>query len=71
MLVISALGGYVFGIAIFIYAFMRLKARTSHITSIAGAAAFVFLLGILADRLALLYPQGLLQDYLTLPWPFQ
>jgi putative tricarboxylic transport membrane protein len=71
MLGIAALAGFVIGIAVFIYAFMRTKARSPHWACAFGTATFVGLLGLLSDRLALLYPHGLLQDFVTLPWPLQ
>ncbi|MDH3287086.1 MAG: tripartite tricarboxylate transporter permease [Betaproteobacteria bacterium] len=71
MLAVSAVGGFVIGVATFIYAFMRVKARVPHWACTLGAAVFVLLLGILSHLLSLEYPQGLLQDYVTLPWPLQ
>jgi len=71
MLAISAVAGFVIGIAAFIYAFMRVKARVPHWSCALGAAIFVLLLGILSHLLSLEYPQGLLQNYVTLPWPLQ
>jgi putative tricarboxylic transport membrane protein len=71
MLAVAALAGFVIGVAVFIYAFMRIKARCAHWACALGAAIFVLLLGLLSDKLALLYPEGLLQSYLTLPWPLQ
>ena len=59
------------GISAFIYAFMRVKARVPHWACALGAGIFVLLLGTLSHFLALEYPVGLLQDYLTLPWPLQ
>jgi hypothetical protein len=71
MLAVSAVAGFVIGVAAFIYAFMRVKARVSHWACALGAAIFVLLLGILSHLLTLEYPQGLLQSYVTLPWPLQ
>lgn len=71
MLAIAALAGFVIGIAVFIYSFMRVKARCSHVACAVGAAVFVLLLGLLSERLVLQYPEGLLQSYMTLPWPLQ
>jgi putative tricarboxylic transport membrane protein len=71
MLAVSAVGGFVIGVAAFIYAFMRAKARVPHWACALGATVLVLLLGILSHLLALEYPQGLLQDYVTLPWPLQ
>jgi TctA family transporter len=71
MLAISALAGFVLGSAVFMYAFLRKRARTSHLFSLGYTAVFVLLLGIMSHFLVLFYPQGLLQDYVTLPWPLQ
>jgi len=71
MLAVSALTGFVIGIAGFIYAFMRVKARVPHWACALGAGAFVMLLGVLSHLLTLEYPQGLLQEFVTLPWPLQ
>ena len=71
MLAVSALAGFVIGIASFIYAFMRVKARVPHWACALGAGAFVLLLGVLSHLLALEYPRGLLQSYIDLPWPLQ
>lgn len=71
MLGVAALAGFVIGIAVFIYAFMRVKAHCAHWACALGATIFVLLLGLLSDKLALLYPEGLLQSYMTLPWPLQ
>ncbi|TDI82468.1 MAG: tricarboxylate transporter [Caldithrix sp.] len=71
MLGISALVGFVLGIATFIYAFMRVRARSSHMYCTIGAVTFVLFLGMLSHFLVLQYPHGLLQNYVDLPWPFQ
>lgn len=71
MLGVSAVGGFVIGVATFIYVFMRLKARVPHWWCALGTAIFVLLLGTLSHLLALEYPQGLLQSYVSLPWPLQ
>ncbi len=71
MLAVSAVAGFVIGISAFIYAFMRVKARVPHWACALGAAVFVLLRGILSHLLALEYPQGLLQEYVELPWPLQ
>ena len=71
MLAVSAVAGFVIGVASFIYAFMRVKAKVPHWACALGAGTFVLLLGVLSHLLSLEYPQGLLQDYVTLPWPLQ
>ncbi len=71
MLGVSALVGFVLGSAIFIYTFLRLRAHASHLVCTIYTGAFVLLLGIMSHFLVLYYPQGLLQDYVALPWPLQ
>lgn len=71
MLGVSALVGFVAGIATFIYVFIRLKAGLSHIGCAISAGIFVLLLGTLSHFMTLQYPEGILQSYVTLPWPLQ
>ncbi len=71
MLGVSALFGFVIGVGSFIYIFIRLKARLSHLGCAISAAVFILLLGTLSHFMTLKYPEGILQDYLTLPWPLQ
>ena len=71
MLGISALAGFVVGIGSFIYIFIRLKAGLSHIGCAIYAGIFILLLGTLSHFMTLQYPEGILQSYVTLPWPLQ
>jgi len=71
MLGLSALVGFVLGSAAFIYTFLRIRARSSHLLCAGYTAVFVLLLGTMSHFLVLYYPQGLLQGYVTLPWPLQ
>jgi hypothetical protein len=71
MLGISALAGFVVGIGAFIYVFVRLKAGLSHIGCAIYAGIFILLLGTLSYFMTLQYPEGILQSYVTLPWPLQ
>jgi hypothetical protein len=71
MLAVSALAGFVVGIGSFIYIFVRLKARVSHFICAIYAGVFVLLLGTLSYFMTLQYPEGILQSYVTLPWPLQ
>jgi putative tricarboxylic transport membrane protein len=71
MLAVSALTGFVLGSAAFIYTFLRLRARSSHLVCAVYTGVFVLLLGAMSHFLVLYYPQGLLQNYVTLPWPLQ
>ena len=71
MLGISALVGFVLGSATFIYTFLRLRAHASHLLCVFYMGVFVLLLGTMSHFLVLYYPQGILQDYVTFPWPLQ
>jgi TctA family transporter len=71
MLGVSALAGFVVGIGSFIYVFIRLKAGLSHLACAISAGAFILLLGTLSHFMTLEYPEGILQSYVTLPWPLQ
>ena len=71
MLAISAVTGFVLGVATFIFLFLWLKGQVKPLNAILGAAGFVLFLGILSDQLTLRYPTGLLQTWVTLPWPLQ
>ncbi len=66
---VAALIGFVLAVATFIYAFMRIKARSPHWACALGAVVLVMLLGVLSHFLTLVYPEGLLQNFVTLPWP--
>jgi hypothetical protein len=73
MLMLSALVGFVLGIAIFIFLFLWMRGQVKPFHALLGAAGFVVFLGVLSDQLTLRYPTGLLQSYLgvSLPWPLQ
>ncbi|MGY8991567.1 MAG: hypothetical protein ACKVHL_08260, partial [Rhodospirillales bacterium] len=58
-------------IATFIYSFLRTKAKASHLYCVVGTSTFILLLGVMSHFLTLEYPQGLLQNYVELPWPLQ
>ena len=71
MLLFSGLVGFVLGIATFIALFLNRAAQVTWWKAILGGAGFVLFLGIISDQLTLRYPTGLLQNYLSLPWPLQ
>ena len=71
MLAVSALVGFVLGIAAFIYVFLRWRARISHLACAISTSLFVLLLGTLSHFMVLSYPEGILQDFVTLPWPLE
>ncbi len=71
MLLFSGLVGFVLGIATFIAIFLWRAANLEWWKAIIGGAGFVLFLGILSNQLTLRYPTGLLQNFVTLPWPLQ
>ncbi|MEM8872256.1 MAG: tripartite tricarboxylate transporter permease, partial [Pseudomonadota bacterium] len=69
LLVLTSLLGFILALALFLFAFMRLRAGVS-----AGAAALYTVAGIafmcvMAGLLNRDFPPGLLQEYVALPWP--
>ncbi len=71
MLLGAALVGFVLGIAAFIFLFLWRRGHVRPLYAFMGAGGFVLFLGILSDQLTLRYPAGLLQSWITLPWPLQ
>ncbi|ETX30350.1 tripartite tricarboxylate transporter permease [Roseivivax isoporae] len=70
LVALSALLGFFAAMVVFFVLFLTIRARTRPLRTIlltAGAAAFVLLL---SDALNLRFPEGLLQTYVSLPWPF-
>ena len=62
--------GFVLAVVAFVFIFLRVRARTAYLVSAFGAAAVLMLLGILGAALVLEFQHGLLQIYVSLPWPF-
>jgi hypothetical protein len=71
MLLFSGLVGFVLGIATFISLFLWRGATVVWWKATLGGGAFILFLGILSEQLTLRYPTGLLQNLISLPWPFQ
>jgi hypothetical protein len=67
---LAALIGFAPAFSIFVYAFLRLRAHYSHGQCILYTAALFALLAGASYMLNLRYPEGLLQQYVPLPWPF-
>ena len=66
----TALIGFVLAVVIFVFTFLRLKARTSYLACAVGAAVLLMILGLLGSALVLEFQNGFLQNYVPLPWPF-
>jgi hypothetical protein len=71
LLLFSGVVGFVLEVATFITLFLRHAAKVDWWKAVFGGAGFVLFLGILSHQLTLRYPTGLLQEFITLPWPLQ
>ncbi|MDH3701893.1 MAG: hypothetical protein OEU46_11300, partial [Alphaproteobacteria bacterium] len=73
MMIASALFGFVIGVALFTYSFIRIKGGVRHVWCAVNSAAFICVLGLVQHLMTLEYPRGFLQLYLgvDLPWPLQ
>jgi TctA family transporter len=70
MLVFGTFVGFLVAITTFVYAFLRVKASLSHWRCAVGAAGMLAVLAAIGWVLHLQYPQGYLQDFVAMPWPF-
>jgi hypothetical protein len=55
----------------FFMVFLRVVARSSWVQAVALTAGAASLMLVLANALNLVFPGGLLQAYVDLPWPFR
>ena len=69
-LLLIALVGFAFGSTAFVYIFLRQKAGRSYGYAAMGAGSILLLLAIAAYFLNASYIDGLLQNYVPMPWPF-
>jgi hypothetical protein len=67
--VLTALAGFILALAVFLFAFMRLRAGMGAGFSAAYTAAGLAFMMAMAWALGRDFPPGLLQDAVTLPWP--
>lgn len=69
LLILTALLGFILALGLFLFAFMRYRAGVSTtFAAVYTAAGIAFMCGM-AWLLNRDFPPGLLQDYVTLPWP--
>ena len=64
-----ALVGFVPAIAVFLAVFLRVRAKVTWVRALAMTAAGVLFITLLAGTLNRDFPAGLLQEYVSLPWP--
>lgn len=70
LLALGALLGFVIGLAIFFVAFLHLEARAPAWRNALLTASAVAFLAAMSYIFVLDFPRGLLQQIVTLPWPF-
>jgi len=70
LLLLTSLLGFILALAIFLFAFMVIRARVSMIFAAGYTAAGIAFICAMAWLLNRDFPPGLLQEYFTLPWPF-
>ena len=69
LLVLTSLLGFILALAIFLFAFMRVRAGQSLGFSALYTAAGIAFMCTMAGILNRDFPPGLLQSYVDLPWP--
>lgn len=65
---LSWLIGFAFAAPLFVFIFLKHLARTGMRATLIGVAFISGLLALMSRLLVLEYPQGLLQDYVNIPW---
>ena len=70
LLVLTSLLGFIFALAIFLFAFMVIRARVGTMFAASYTFAGIAFICAMAWLLNRDFPPGLLQEYFALPWPF-
>jgi TctA family transporter len=70
LLVLSSLLGFILALAIFMVAFLRIRAAVPWTRTLVLATLGIGFICFLADTLHRDFPPGLLQEFADLPWPF-
>lgn len=69
LLTLTSLVGFILALFVFLLAFMRFRAALSWVKTTAYTAVGIMLMVAMAHILNRDFPPGLLQQYITLPWP--
>ncbi|RMF37841.1 MAG: tricarboxylate transporter [Alphaproteobacteria bacterium] len=69
LLILTGLVGFVLALAVFLVAFIRIRAGRSWVFSLLYAAAGIAFICAMAWILNRNFPAGLLQEFVRLPWP--
>jgi hypothetical protein len=70
LLVLSSLFGFILALAIFLVAFLRVRAGLDWARVLILSAAGIGFIMTMAGTLHRDFPPGLLQEFVRLPWPF-
>ena len=71
LLVVSALLGFVIGLALFFAAFLHFKARAPLLRNAALTGSAVLFLAAMSYIFVLDFPRGVLQELVEMPWPLR
>ena len=69
LLILTSLLGFILALALFLFSFFRLRAGLSWVQTMLYSAAGIGFMCFMASLLNRDFPPGLLQSYVTLPWP--
>ena len=69
LLGVVAMFGFVLGVALYLCAFLRMKAKVAWLSAGLGALGAISALSLLSHLFALDYPRGILQYFTDMPWP--
>ncbi|MEL7414454.1 MAG: tricarboxylate transporter, partial [Pseudomonadota bacterium] len=69
LLLLTALVGFILALAVFLLAFIRIRAGRSWTFAFVYTAAGIAFMCLMAGVLNRDFPPGLLQDFVDLPWP--
>jgi putative tricarboxylic transport membrane protein len=70
LLVLTSLLGFILALALFLFAFMIIRARVGTVFATLYIVSGIVFICAMAWLLHRDFPPGLLQEYFTLPWPF-
>ena len=69
LLLLTSLIGFIMALAAFLVAFFKIRAKESWLRTICLSSAGILFMCFMAKILNRDFPAGLLQSYMTLPWP--
>ena len=70
LLILTSMVGFIIALAVFLVSFFKVRARASWLKTLCLSGVGVLFMCLMAKLLNRDFPPGLLQSYMTLPWPF-